>query len=370
MMPVMAGEVVAERIRARTDWRQPKLALVSSVGVPMRRDRAASAGFDAFLTKPVRYQALLECLSGLWHGDEAPNPVHPTDLPPDLRPPDLRPTDLRPAAAVAPAPAAPPAIGRGHVLLAEDNEVNTLLATTLLEGAGYTVDCVVNGVAAVAAVESTRYDLVLMDVQMPEMNGLEASAAIRKLGGAAAAVPIVAMTANAMRSDQDVCLAAGMNDFIAKPIDVDGFLALVAQYVRPGRVDRLKGRPFLPGDPPVLDESVFDGLSRMLPPARLRPIVETYLDGADSRLSRIEAAARVRDWVELEHEAHDLKSTSGSFGARRLQSLAEQLQTAGKANDHAALTPLIDAIRDASDQASVQLGRKLAELQPMAEETT
>ena len=123
---------------------------------------------------------------------------------------------------------APAAKGR-RILLVEDNEINTLLASTLLEDAGYAVDCVANGRDAVAAARPDRYDLILMDVQMSVMDGLQATRLIRAAGGA---MPIVAMTANAMRHDQETCLDAGMDGFVSKPIDAESFLAVVARAIR------------------------------------------------------------------------------------------------------------------------------------------
>lgn len=105
-----------------------------------------------------------------------------------------------------------------RVLLAEDHKVNQMLATTMLENLGHTVDLVVNGAEAVEAVKSNSYDLVLMDVQMPVMNGVEATIAIRELDGDSASIPVIAMTANAMQGDREQYLAAGMDDYIAKPI--------------------------------------------------------------------------------------------------------------------------------------------------------
>jgi len=113
--------------------------------------------------------------------------------------------------------------------LAEDNAINVLLATTLLEAVGYHVTTASNGAEAVEAVRRARYDLILMDVHMPVMDGLEATRRIRALGGEAATLPIVAMTANAMASDQEACLAAGMDDFVSKPFDPDAFLSVVAR---------------------------------------------------------------------------------------------------------------------------------------------
>jgi CheY-like chemotaxis protein len=111
-----------------------------------------------------------------------------------------------------------------RILLAEDNSVNQMLAVRLLRGLGYTADVAGNGVEAVDAVDADRYDLVLMDVQMPEMDGLEATREIRARHGPSGP-QIVAMTASAMAEDRDECLAAGMNDYVSKPIRVEELMS-------------------------------------------------------------------------------------------------------------------------------------------------
>jgi len=206
MMPNMAGHEVAARIRA-TAGHQPLLVLNSSMGMPLSPEDRAEARFDAMLTKPVRRQALIGCLVGLL-GVEDPD---------------------APAQAQDEAPAA--AQCGGHVLLAEDNQINTMLAVTVLEALGCTVDCVVNGAEAVEAARTVNYDLILMDVHMPEMDGLQATRLIRELDGARGATPIVAMTADAAASDQERCLAAGMNDFLSKPVDIDHMADVVTRWI-------------------------------------------------------------------------------------------------------------------------------------------
>ena len=214
MMPVMAGDEVARRIRQAEGAHQPRIVVASSMGAPSHQDLKAWPALDAFLTKPVRQHVLTETLSRLgsrcpWSGlDQRAFEVDAA-----------APTELA-------APAEPTSV---RILLAEDNEINTLLTRTLLEGMGCEVVCVVNGALAVEAMAQGGFDLVLMDMQMPVMDGLEATRRIRALGGAASQVPIVAMTANAMQSDQDACYAAGMTDFVSKPIHPESFLTTVAR---------------------------------------------------------------------------------------------------------------------------------------------
>ncbi len=202
MMPGMAGDQVAVHIRAQAGWIQPRLVLASSLGLmPASEGRAA---FDACLSKPVRRAELLESLGRVLG---RPSPT-------------VRRT-RRPAAA-------PSAARSGRILLAEDHEINRFLATTLLHSAGYEVECAANGVEAVRLARETAFDLILMDVHMPLMDGLEAARAVRALGETVRQPRIVALTANAQSSDRDECFAAGMDDFITKPFDPERFLDTVA----------------------------------------------------------------------------------------------------------------------------------------------
>ncbi len=217
MMPGMAGDEVARAIRASPTLRQPRIIVASSsMGPPSHEDPAAWPALDAFLTKPVRQHVLMEAMgrakaarpggaAAVLGRIEDQGPVPPT--------PDLE------------------GASRMRILLAEDNEINTLLASTLLNELGCEVVSVVNGALAVEAAAAGDFDLILMDMQMPVMDGLEATRRIRALGGAASKAPIVAMTANAMKSDQDACYAAGMTDFISKPIHPEAFLTAVVRNV-------------------------------------------------------------------------------------------------------------------------------------------
>ena len=197
-----SAEQIAAAVMADPRLRHARLILLVASG--MRGDAAAAqaAGFAAYLQKPVEATTLLECLRALRAGDGGQEPglitVHSIS---ERRQPGLR------------------------LLLADDNPVNCRLASIILQRAGHTVDVVPDGLQAVEAVRAQPYQLVLMDVQMPVMNGLEAAARIRSLPDPVkAATPIVAITANAMRGDREACLAAGMNGYVSKPISAASLL--------------------------------------------------------------------------------------------------------------------------------------------------
>jgi CheY-like chemotaxis protein len=206
MMPYLDGVDLAREIRARTAAVGMKLVLSSSAGWSGRSTVEISRLFEAELSKPVRRNETLRCLGILVGIESGTAPVAPA------------------AAESRPVPGTRPL----RILLAEDNKVNQLLAVSLLTKAGHRVDVAGNGLEALAALKARPYEIVLMDMQMPEMDGLKATRAIRTLAGPAAEVPIIAMTANALKGDRERCLAAGMNDYVSKPIERDTLLQKIA----------------------------------------------------------------------------------------------------------------------------------------------
>jgi len=162
-----------------------------------------------------------------------------------------------------------------------------------------------------------------------------------------------------MRSDQDNCLAAGMDDFISKPIDPDNFLTVIDRHLTGAT-----GHALSPAEEealPDLDDAQLDGLARLLPAARFKSIVESYLSGAGERLDRIHSRAADLDFIQLAREAHDLKGTAGNFGARKLQSLAEALEKAAKAHDAILAPALVEQIDEASKVAWSLVQARLAQ---------
>jgi CheY-like chemotaxis protein/HPt (histidine-containing phosphotransfer) domain-containing protein len=219
-----------------------------------------------------------------------------------------------------------------RILLAEDNVVNQKLALRLLEQMGYRADVAANGLEAVAAIERQPYDLVLMDVQMPEMDGFEASREIVRRWPADRRPRIVAMTANAMQGDRELCLAAGMDDYLSKPIRVDELVtALERTAVREGRV-RTGGTPASgPGveraSTEVLDPAALERLRATMGAGFLDELLATFVDDAQELVGTMRRALGAGDVDALRRAAHSLKSNAASFGAMTLSTQARDLET-------------------------------------------
>ncbi len=350
-MPGMTGEIVAAKIRGNAGLVQPRIVLASSIGMMLHAD--AQAGFDAVLTKPVRESALIQCLEGVaWNEEPVAAPL----------PTVFEPVPEAPAEDASAEVPRQQADKRGRVLLAEDNEINVMVARTLLEGAGYAVECAYDGLQAVEAAKNRSFDVILMDMQMPRMNGIEAARVIRNLPPPASKIPIVAMTANAMRSDKEACLNAGMVEFIAKPLNPDTFLAVVSRFAQAelwldneGEEDVIEeAKPAIPD----LDDEKLDALAKVLPPDRYNAMLLAFLSNTKMTVQRMEGSAEKLDFEALRRDAHDLKSNSGTFGAMRVCKLSEQLERACQAKDDAEVPRLMAGIIEAAHIAWASLGQR------------
>jgi signal transduction histidine kinase/CheY-like chemotaxis protein/HPt (histidine-containing phosphotransfer) domain-containing protein len=233
-----------------------------------------------------------------------------------------------PAAAVA-ATAAPPALGGPgrtlRVLVADDVAANRMVARAMLVAAGHRVDSAADGAEALAAVERDDYDVVLMDVQMPVMDGLEATRRIRALPGQKRRVPVLAVTASALPEQVEACRAAGMDGHLAKPIDRESLLGAVARLAAG---DTLVHSPLPTGQPerqPLLDETALRTLAAELGPAALAVIAEFI---SEIRLGGevLGSQGLVRDLPRMRHAAHRLLGAARTLGARRLAAQVETLQ--------------------------------------------
>ena len=247
--------------------------------------------------------------------------------------------------------------GRPKVLVVEDSEVNQLVALGMLENFGYEVDLAVNGLEAVRAVMSDRYDVILMDCLMPVMDGYEATARIRSLGGPERATPIVALTASAMTDDRSRCIDAGMDDYVSKPLDPAALAAALARCRSAGPkvkpiVAEGQALAALPrrgaGRDGVLDQAMLDRLRDLGEPGDttfFREIVKLFLDDAPRRLSGLGDAIGTGEAAEAGRFAHSIKGSAANLGASGLVGLCRDLESALASGSVAGAGELFAAIR-------------------------
>lgn len=227
-----------------------------------------------------------------------------------------------------------------RILVVEDSALNQMIVTAVLASAGYRIETASNGLEAVMAAQAGGFDLILMDVSMPEMDGLTATRLLRGLPDAAGTVPVIAMTADAGDTDRARCQQAGMNDHVAKPIDRAQLLDTVARWLRPA-ADRAAPTPCSPVDPTAadcaLDPDVLTQLAQDLDADLLGEVLRQFADETQERVDRI---AGLSDPAALTREAHTLKSTAGTFGARTLCAAARALEMACRDGAEAEMTAL------------------------------
>ncbi|MDO8464389.1 MAG: response regulator, partial [Gallionella sp.] len=223
-----------------------------------------------------------------------------------------------------------------HILLVEDNELNQEVATELLRDVGFVVDLAENGQIALDKIRATDYDIVLMDMQMPVMDGLAATREIRK-EERFKDLPVVAMTANAMQGDRDRCMGAGMNDHVAKPIEPEDLWKALLKWIKPQHAMAVTAKV----NPPVLPDvdlpsgidglDMDNGLRRVLGKKPLYlSMLRKFVAGQKSAMAEIIKALESNDQATAERIAHTLKGVSGNIGATSLQHLAGKLEAAIK----------------------------------------
>jgi len=226
---------------------------------------------------------------------------------------------------------------RYKILLVEDNPVNQKVASKILAQAGFQIDAVNNGREAYETMlAAAQYDLILMDIQMPEMDGWTATQKIRELKGIGEEIPIIAMTAHALLGDKDKCLAAGMNDYISKPIKTDEFIALLDKWLNVGKNYR-NTMSDEQKDIPQKQEQVFDSahFSSMSMDDKefQKDLVSTFLQDSTSRIQKLEESILAGDATKVAAEGHTLKGASYALGATYLGDEAKIMEFAGKEND-------------------------------------
>ena len=330
-MPRMDGLELARAITANRELAATRLVLLTSIGLRGQAEQAKQAGISAYLSKPVHRTHLYDCLS-LIVDLPAKSATDPLEGGTSSRPHDVLVTRhmLREAAGAA----------RARILVAEDNTVNQKVAVCQLEKLGYRADVVATGLEAVEAVSRVSYALVLMDWQMPEMDGVEATAIIRKREEEQASrrLPIIAMTANTMQGDRKKCLEAGMDDYIPKPVKLEHLKAVLAQWLSGQPLSHEQKEPVSQEQ----HESVLECIdSTVLTELReldsscglLSTLITNFLNDVPTRLAGLQAALQEGDAGALARVAHELNGSSGNLGIRHMRQLCVELQALGKTKD-------------------------------------
>jgi PAS domain S-box-containing protein len=313
VMPELDGLALAREIRRHRDERELPLVLLTSLG---RLPQVQSSGeFAVQLAKPVKasqlYNALVKALAEQVAEPETGEPVRE---------------------------AGKPATSSLRILLAEDNAVNQKVALRLLDQLGYRADVASNGLEALEALERQPYDVVLMDVQMPELDGLDASRRICERWPAEVRPRIVAMTANAMPEDREACFAAGMDDYVAKPIRPNELVEALSR-ARP-----LDGTGAPRPEGATLDASAVDSLRELGGEEFLAEVIDTFLSDAPALVSALRTTYEQRDTEGLRRAAHTLKSNGQTFGAGRFSELCQELEVRAKSDELDGTVELVDRI--------------------------
>ena len=330
-MPKMDGLTLAEQIHKQPGYEKLPLIMLTAIGrSEIAYQTGAAVDFAAFLTKPIKQSQLYNVLIDIL--DEQPIQVKPSRAtPPQINPQLAQQHPLR-------------------ILLVEDNLVNQKVALLLLQRMGYRADVANNGLQALETLRRQSYDVVLMDMQMPEMDGLTATRHICQEWQKDARPRIIAMTANAMQGDREECLKAGMDDYVSKPIRVEALIQALTKCQPSREGERESGRKgeweretevyksrldaqlsphFTPLPPHALDAKELEAFLEMVGEKAdeiLVEMIDCYLEDAPKLLQAIAQAFDRGDAITLRRAAHTLKSSSATFGAKELSHLCRQLE--------------------------------------------
>ncbi|MFH0802676.1 MAG: response regulator [bacterium] len=345
-MPEMDGVTLAREIRRYRDIQVLPLVLFTSLGERESGVDYDAAGFAAHLTKPAKPSQIFDTLMNIFGEREVQ---------------------------IQEKPAVVFDSGMGkrlplRILLAEDNKVNQKVAIRILQHLGYQTDLAANGLEAIESVERQTYDVVLMDVQMPEMDGLEATRRICARWPHGERPRLIAMTASAMTGDRQACLDAGMDDFVSKPISVEELVAALSRCQR--RENAMPPAPRNPktafskiaSEPAVLDSKAFDRIRATVGSEFLPKVIDMFLSDSPARMSDMQKAREQGDATLLARSAHTLKSNSAMLGGTTFSVLCSNLEALGK-------TGAVESTAELMAQAELEYKRLRAALDDIRKET-
>jgi len=342
-LPGQDGLALAEEIRRLPEGRTLPLLLLSSVRLRNDDPRPAELGISVYVHKPIRPAQLLDALYralSVQMQREKKSPFAPS-----LDVNFARRLPLR-------------------ILLADDNPINQKVGASVLSKLGYRADVANNGLEVMQALEQRLYDVLFLDVQMPEMDGLECARQISQRWNRDKRPVIIAMTGNALMGDREKCLAAGMDDYISKPVRIAELQAALERWgpTKTHKFDTAIFRRPATGDTQMLDKSILTELQDIPPTggiSMLRELIELYLNTAPARIAQI--AAHVSDPIKLTFHAHALKSISLNLGCKRVVELADRLEELGRAGTVQEALPLLLELEAAFAQTRIQLNLTLEE---------
>jgi len=306
-MPHMDGLMLAIHLHRQAGYEHLPIVMLTSIGRPENLSLIDQHHFAAFLHKPIKSAQLCTVLANILTG-QSPPPDSPTML---------NSSQCNEVKWIATKSESSHPL---RILLAEDHPVNQKIALLMLDRLGYRADVAGNGLEALDALHRQFYDVVLLDVQMPEMDGLETARRICQQWPAEKRPRLIAMTANAMQGDREICLNAGMDDYISKPVDMNE----LAQVLR-----QCRALPIVTSDSPVLDLSALEALRQAMGDDGglvIAELIDYYLAETPSLLEQMRAAIAQQDFDTLQLVAHGLKSSSASLGAMRLSQLCQDLE--------------------------------------------
>ncbi len=331
MMPDMDGETLGRQIKGNPGLKGTILIMLTSVGFRGDGSRMKEIGFAGYLVKPVRNACLYDCLTTITgqptvaRGEETPSLVTRHSL-----------TEKQKR--------------KARILVVDDDETNLMVAKGILDLAGLGSDTVTSGWAAINILEVADYDLVLMDVQMPEMDGLEATRVIRDPNSAVLdhTIPIIAMTAHAMGKDRERCLEAGMDGYVSKPVDPDVLLEAIERQLSVS-VSAIAPRPVPEArNTTVSGKAVFDKITALRRlgdnEETLKKIVAAYMRKIPVLLEELRQGVERAEAVVVQQRAHRIKGASGNIGAEVVQEMAQELEQIGKEGKLDMASPLINKL--------------------------
>ncbi|NTV14548.1 MAG: response regulator [Desulfobulbaceae bacterium] len=348
-MPGINDDTLRRAVAENADPGESSVVLMTTLTRRSGPPRRGEIGFLNCLTKPVRQSDLYDCLAKAlgFTGTTA--------------------TGRSPQQSDECQPLEASQREKFHILLAEDNPVNQEVALTVLAQLGYAADAVANGAEAIAALEANPYDLVLMDIQMPEMDGLDATRIIRS--GATRVpnpkLPIVAMTANAMPGDQKQCLSAGMNDYISKPFSRQSLHLVLERWLNVGEPGSSQlGQEGLPMAVTEPDIAIFDRKAVLARLANdevvLARVMRMFIEAAPTELVALKSLIAKSEAKAAGQMGHKIKGSAAMLSCHTLEAAAFALEKAGKAGDLIALRAGLPALEKALEQVRELFSNSLA----------